>query len=112
MVPYDFDFAGAVYASYALPNRDLGLNSVRERFFQGAPVADEIMKNNMQLFRNKRANLSEIILNFSPLIRSTRMELLEYIDEFYNQIDQLSVQKSDTLHIQLRNTTEDNVGSR
>lgn len=114
IVPYDFDFAGAVDAAYAVPNKDLGLASVRDRFFQGDLADDPVIRANLEAFQRKRANFSEIILNFKPMLKSSRLVLLEYIDGFYLQIDQLSTQKTDNLHRQLRAVSEADqpVGSR
>lgn len=114
MVPYDFDFAGAVYPSYALPNRDLGLTTVRDRFYQGNEVSNAILKATLQQFEDKRADFSEIIISFNPLIRTTRLEMLEYIDSFYEQINQISLDKPAQLHQQLKEIKkiEPQIGSR
>lgn len=114
LVPYDFDFAGAVYPSYAIPNWDLGLTSVRDRFYQGNDVANDILKSTLEQFKQKRADFSAIILNFSPLARTARIEILDYLDSFYDQINQISFEKQDNLSRQLKNAYkfEPQVGSR
>ena len=37
VIPYDFDFAGLVNASYASPHEELGITSVKERLYRGFP---------------------------------------------------------------------------
>lgn len=114
MVPYDFDFAGAVFPSYALPNVDVGSTSVRQRFYMGHMARDEVFGKTLQEFKQNQADFSEIILGFSPLIRSARIEMLDYLDIFYNQINQISLEKPDSLYLQIKNikNEEPEVGSR
>ena len=61
LVPYDFDFSGFVNASYAVPNPDYNLKSVRERVLIGAGPTPEQFESTIghfpkQKIRNIRAD--------------------------------------------------------
>ena len=96
-VPYDFDFAGIVDASYAVPNSDYGLLSVRDRAFIGNPSADEQFRRNIKLLKDKRIEFTEYILNFSPMAKIQRVEVIQYLDTFYSKLDELAVGNSKNL---------------
>ena len=88
-VPYDFDFAGIVDAPYAIPNPDLGLTSVQDRAYLGWSVAPERLQVTLKLFEVKKTAIKALIDNFELLNKKTRHEMLNYVDSFYSQIDEV-----------------------
>lgn len=88
-VPYDFDFSGLVNASYALPNTQLGLNSIQDRLYLGMPVTDTELEYVFNFFRLKKEALLQIVEDCKPLSRSGRNEVTAYLEGFFNRIDQL-----------------------
>ena len=67
LVPYDFDFSGLVDAKYAVPNDNLGLKSVRERKFISSGENDETMASTLELFKNRKDEVYELLKNFQLL---------------------------------------------
>lgn len=86
-VPYDFDFSGLVNVSYAVPNQDLGLNSVTERAFQGYFKERGDIEAILDYFQVKKAALYQIIQNLKPLDNIGRKRAIRYLDEFFLEMD-------------------------
>lgn len=88
-VPYDFDFSGLVNASYAKPNTDIGLSSVRERAFLGEPRETEVLTKTLSLFKEKKEELYDTVRSFNALSRSMRGDIIQYLESFYDSMDLL-----------------------
>ncbi len=86
-VPYDFDHSGFVNASYATPNELLGTETVKERAYRGFPRKMEELQATFDIFRNKKENIISLINNFSLLQARTKKELVSYLEEFYDTIN-------------------------
>jgi hypothetical protein len=87
VIPYDFDFTGAVDARYARPDRTLPIRRVRDRIyrgfcrdeFDGAPI--------FALFNERREAIYGMVRGLEPLEEKERERLLEYYDDFYEIIN-------------------------
>ena len=86
-VPYDFDHSGFVNASYATPNELLGTESVTERVYRGFPRTMEELQKTLDVFRAKKNDIMKLISNFSPLNSRNKKEITDYINEFYDIIE-------------------------
>jgi hypothetical protein len=87
-VAYDFDYAGAVNASYATPDPILRMPSVRQRKFRGyCAIAAEYPKL-LPLFHEKKPAIYALYHDeIGRLMDERRVkETLEYFDEFYEMI--------------------------
>lgn len=102
-VPYDFDFSGLVNASYALPNTQLGLNSIQDRLYLGMPVGDTELEYLFSYFRSKKEALLQIVEDCKSLSRSGRNEVIDYLESFYLNIEQVESQ-ADTNMYQVMST--------
>ena len=89
-VPYDFDHSGMVNAGYATPNEILGTETVKERVYRGFPRTMEELELVFEEFRNKRAEINAVIMNFPLLKDKVKKEMVSYIDEFYKTINSQS----------------------
>src|SRR6185295_11021392 len=67
VVPYDFDFAGLVNASYAIPSPDLAITSVKQRLYRGFPRTMEELQRTLKIFREKQEAIKNLIMNFELL---------------------------------------------
>jgi hypothetical protein len=88
-VAYDFDYAGAVDAVYAVPDPSLRIRRVRERSFRGScAIAAEYPKL-LPLFREKKAAIYALYQDeIGQLLDRKRVkETLDYFDEFYEMIE-------------------------
>jgi hypothetical protein len=97
LVPYDFDFAGMVDASYAVPNADNGLRSVRDRIYLGIPVSDELIRWTVKMFQLKKDEVLEYVRDFRPLSLNGRKEVKEYLLTFYNFLEKFDSGRVDDL---------------
>lgn len=87
-VAYDFDYAGAVNTTYAVPPPNFGVSSVRQRKFLGyCEIASEFPAAVARLVEKKDAIYAlyhdEIGKRLDP--RTVR-ETLEYFDDFYDEV--------------------------
>lgn len=87
VVPYDFDHSGFVNAGYALPNELLGTETVKERVYRGFPRTMEELQSVFAVFREKKESIIALINNCSYLQSRSKKELVEYVDEFYETIN-------------------------
>lgn len=87
-IAYDFDFAGVVNATYAVPDPKLSLVNVRQRLYRGYCTEPEQYAKVFALFKEKKP---EIYALYSDSIgklmdRGTVRSTLKYFDEFYETI--------------------------
>jgi hypothetical protein len=86
-IPYDFDSSGIVNADYALPDRQLGIQNVRERLYRGFPRTMEELNEALVVFKDQRDNMYAIVNNCGLLTADSRNEMIQYLDEFFKQIN-------------------------
>lgn len=88
-IAYDFDFAGAVNASYAIPDERLGLPNVRRRLFRGYCADPATFAKVFALFNEKRPEIYALYRDpiGKLLDDDTVRETLKYFDEFYETIN-------------------------
>lgn len=101
-VAYDFDFSGLVDAPYAIPNPDYSLVSVKQRVFIGWEVGDEIFRENILHYFEKKAAIYDLIHNFKELSKPARMEIIEYLDTFYDDLKTLSSGSQSDLYARIK----------
>jgi len=87
LVPYDFDYAGLVNADYAVPYEGLGLKSVQERRYLGICRDEEIFKNDLRIFMDKKEAFYKVIREFPLLAEKVKKEMIDYLDSFYSGFD-------------------------
>ena len=86
-IPYDFDFCGLVNANYAIPQEELGTSSVKERVYRGFPRSMAELQMTLDIFRQKREAIKNLVINFEPLTPRYRDEVMNYLNEFYKSIE-------------------------
>ena len=87
VVPYDFDFAGAINARYAAPRPELGIQSVTERLYRGFPRNMGEVQMALDIFRKQKDSLLSLIKNFELLNKKERDIMYRYVAEFYKIIE-------------------------
>ena len=87
IVPYDFDYTGLVNASYAVPYEPLGLESVRDRLYQGVCRSEEDLLHVLKEFSDKKDAFYRTINEFPYLKERSRKEMIHYLDSFYKNFD-------------------------
>ncbi len=93
-IAYDFDHSGFVNAGYALPPEGFEMNSVKERVYRGFPRTMEELQATLDIFRQKKESIKNMVMNFEPLTSKYKKEVWSYLDEFFNMIENKSDVKS------------------
>jgi len=86
-IPYDFDFAGIVNARYATPDPSLRLRNVRERQYRGICRPREEIDETLRVFMDSKDAIYSLYRNQVGLEERTLEKSLEYLDEFYEIIE-------------------------
>ena len=86
-VPYDFDFSGIVETRYATPDPSLGLRTVSQRKYRGICRPLEEIDATLAVFREKRDAIYSLYRDQDGLEERTLRRSLDYLDEFYEIID-------------------------
>ncbi|HUQ99992.1 MAG TPA: hypothetical protein VM166_11100 [Gemmatimonadaceae bacterium] len=96
-IAYDFDFAGAVNATYATPPPMLNLPNVRQRLFRGYCVDRESYARVFALFNDKKTQIYGLYSDpIGKLLDArTAKETLRYFDSFYETINNSRLAKGE-----------------
>lgn len=87
-VPYDFDYAGLVNATYAVPDEQLGTKSVRERVYRGVcSTSDEVLQSAAARFEEKKKEIYQILQTDTWLTKSYKNTAILYLDEFFRIVE-------------------------
>ena len=86
-VPYDFDYSGLVNARYAVPDKQFGLVSVRDRLYRGPcrPAAE--LEPFLARMREIRADVMALYDSAPGLTDGYRRDAKSYLDQFYRTIE-------------------------
>lgn len=93
-VPYDFDYAGIVNAPYAVPSSELSIEFVTQRLYRGFPRTMEQLEPIVQLFKDKKSAILDLVNNCRLLKDFDRKEMLGYLTDFYKDLERPSSVKS------------------
>ena len=86
-VPYDFDQSGFVDAPYAEVNERFRIRSVRQRLYRGRCDNNVHIPVSLRRFRDRRDSIYALIDEQVGLQSGVREDLVRYIDDFYDLID-------------------------
>ena len=87
-VPYDFDFAGAVDARYAVPDGSLPITDVRDRLFRGFCFPQIRQRDRwVEFFGDHRQAVADLYAGFGLLDEDDRADALKYYDEFWEVLN-------------------------
>ncbi len=85
-VPYDFDLSGIIDASYARPDEQFPIKSVRERLFRGFCTSIGQFNQTFIIFHKHKKEILELYSTFPLLPEKIKNRCLKYLDEFYQII--------------------------
>jgi len=86
-IPYDFDFSGMVDARYATPDPSLDIRRVRQRKYRGICRPHEEIDATLRVFQEKKAAIYSLYREQEGLEDRTLERSIEYLDEFYEVIE-------------------------
>lgn len=84
-VPYDFDYTGLVDATYAVPGDNLGIASVRERYYLGKCRSEEVHQETIDWLASYRDEIKDLIMSFEYMDEKEKVEMVEYIESYYKE---------------------------
>ena len=95
-IAYDFDFAGAVNARYAVPDVSVNIPNVRQRLFRGYCTDVESYSRIFALFNEKKPEIYALYGDEIGRLMDggTVKETLRYFDEFYSDNQQSALGKT------------------
>jgi hypothetical protein len=85
MVPYDFDLAGLVNASYARPDSSLRLKSVKSRRYRGYCTAPERVRIALETVKQQRAKIIELTTSIPAVSDRDLAARKNYLIDFFEQ---------------------------
>ncbi len=87
-LPYDYDHAGFVNASYAIPQEWSSADKITERDYLGYCQKDEhYYRETIDLFNEKKEDIITTIETFEFLGKRDKSELLMFVNEFYKMAE-------------------------
>ncbi len=86
-IPYDFDYSGLVNAPYAIPNPDLQLQSVTDRWFMASGCSESEINVHLDQFRSKKDAITNEWKNFKLLNKRSRKHIEKFMNNFFKTIN-------------------------
>jgi hypothetical protein len=86
-VPYDFDLAGLVDASYAKPDPSLRLRSVRKRKYRGFCTDSETLIHAIRRVNARKADMYQLFRDMPGLTDKARKKATTYLTQFFDKAD-------------------------
>lgn len=94
-VPYDFDLAGIVNATYAKPDPSLKIKKVWQRLYRGFCTEPDVLRAALNTISSKKGQVLGIVANLPGLTEREKEKKIEYLDEFFGKAgDQNRIVKS------------------
>jgi len=87
VIPFDFDYAGIVNANYAIPDKHLGIDNVRERLYWGVCITAVELQNARKKFINKKKDILALYENDKYLSNFNKNSTIRYVEDFYEIIE-------------------------
>ena len=87
VVPYDFDYSGLVNTEYAIPPEGFDIQNVQERIYRGFPRTTREVNEVLDIFKHQKENIYALINNFELLTPNSKKEMINYLDDFFDQIN-------------------------
>lgn len=82
-VPYDFDYTGLVNTYYAIPSENLGIKSVRERYYLG-PCREELAYlAAVEHLRQCKEEILHLVNEFEFLDQKGKKDIINYLKQYF-----------------------------
>ena len=87
-VPYDFDYAGLVNTSYAIPGSTIPIEDVSQRYFQGKNVTEQEARECSQFFLSRKEQVLQYCQSMN-LLRARSMDSVhQYLVDFFDLLEE------------------------
>ncbi|MBT8099000.1 MAG: hypothetical protein KJO82_04585 [Gammaproteobacteria bacterium] len=84
-VPYDFDLAGLVSASYAKPDPSLRLRNVKQRRYRGYCIPTEHLQSALEQIVSGKPEVLAVLTDITGLPDKQRRDAEKYIGRFFEE---------------------------
>lgn len=98
-VPFDFDFAGLIDASYTKPRNVPEKYLSKRRIYKGLCYTEDEFNRVFEFYRNLRPVFETIINSQEFISRATRRENISYLESFYTTIEDRESVKREFLDV-------------
>ncbi len=85
-VAYDFDMTGLVNPPYGVGNPQLGLEKLTDRLYRGYKRSLEEIEAVAKIFCQKEEAIYSLINNFTLLSNKNKIDMLDFIGDFFAQV--------------------------
>jgi hypothetical protein len=86
-VPYDFDYSGLVDTTYSMPDKQLGIATVRDRLYRGPCRTPAEFEPFFAQFRTAKDHIMALYDALPDMTDAYRRNAKDYLEEFYRTID-------------------------
>ena len=86
-VPFDFDLAGIVNATYAKPDPSMKIKKVWQRLYRGFCTEPNVLRDALSTISSKERQVLDIIANLPGLTEREKEKKIKYLDEFFEKAD-------------------------
>ncbi|HEY2727874.1 MAG TPA: hypothetical protein VGI61_11910 [Parafilimonas sp.] len=83
-VPYDFDYSGVVNAPYAVPDQNIDITNVRERYYRGYERTLPELDTIAAAFKEKQASIIKYVNDFYLLKSGAIKDITSYLQQFFD----------------------------
>jgi hypothetical protein len=84
-VPYDFDLAGIVSASYARPDASFGISRVSQRLYRGFCTGPDVLRGALDAISSKEREILGVIANLPMLTEKEKDRRMDYLKKFFKK---------------------------
>lgn len=86
-VPYDFDYAGLVDASYAVPHASRNIKDVKKPCYLCESVSEEEVQQMAAFFQEKKAALYQAVKDYPYLDEKIKKIYRDRLDSFFDEME-------------------------
>ena len=87
VIPYDFDYAGIVNTNYAVPDEQLGIETVRERVYRGMCIDKTALTKSRDRFIQRKEAIYKMYEDDTLLSKNNKRDTFIYLDSFYSLLE-------------------------
>lgn len=87
-VPYDFDYSGFVDAHYAVPGENLGISTVRDRYYLGPCGEPEDYRAAIDELMDRKQEILDLVREFAYLTEGEKKKALRYLESYFSNAAQ------------------------
>ena len=86
-VPFDFDLAGLVNATYARPDPSLKITKVRQRLYRGFCTNPDVLRAALDTLSSKEDEILQVVANLPLMSAKDKKKKTGYLQEVFRKAD-------------------------